>query len=181
MPVTEGFVVVLKSKKPAVPGADPRYRGVDRLVPWNWSDFERGFEDPYLSKQYTTDEGFIINLSLAREVLKLYSSVIDPEELEIIYVRPAPEDGTSAPLPVPMSVLGFDVAGNMSPFYSIVYDWVPPADTEFDSFWERLNDNGLFDSPEDARAFLTQRLERYSEYRDQGIVVLEVLGDVKET
>jgi hypothetical protein len=83
----DGFIVVQKSPSVNKGRYNPRYRGVDRLVPWSMDQFKKGFDDPYMSPKYATDDGFIISLHLAQEVLQRFSELIAPEDLEIIYIR----------------------------------------------------------------------------------------------
>jgi len=170
-----GFVVVQKSPSVNRGRFNSIYRGVDRLVPWSKEKFGNGFNDPYLSAKYTTDDGFIRNLPLAKEVVSYFSEIVGSDNLEILYImeRSGAEELGSLP-GRGLSVLGFDVAGNESPFYSIVNDFPPPSEVSFQGFREQLNENGLLGSVDLAREYLTVYLQRYPEERDQEFVIWEV-------
>jgi hypothetical protein len=171
----DGFIVVQKSPSVNKGRYNPRYRGVDRLVPWSMDQFKKGFDDPYLSPEYTTDDGFIVSLPLAQEVFQSFSEIIAPEDLEIIYIREVSGIEEESFLAKPgLKMIGFDVAGNGSPFYSIVDDFPPPNEGLFQDFREQLNENGLFESAGLAREYLRIYLERYPEEKNQDVVIWEV-------
>jgi len=154
MNLSEGFLVVLKAPEDIML-SNPCYRGLDRTAPWSQEKFEQGFEDPLVFADYTNEEGLIRSLSLAREVLDRFAQIESPGAFEIIYART--RDSTSVPSSpsVPgLRFFGLDVAG-YAPFYSIVAD--VPSDYQSDPrtkrLVDRLNEHGLFDSIEDAKAY----------------------------
>lgn len=170
----EGFVVVQKSLNSWEAHHNPKYQGVDRLVPWTMENYSKGFDDPYESAKYAK-EGLIHNLPLANEVLQIFTEIVEPDNLEIIYIRERTRvEELTALLDSEYKSLGFDVAGNGSPFYSIVSDFPPPSEASFHVFGEQLNENGLFDSVVVAKDYFDAYLERYPEEQDQGIVIWEV-------
>lgn len=175
MQISDGFVIVQESANPNKGRFNPRYRGVDRLVTWSEEQFARGFSDPYLSSEYTTADGFIPSLDLAHQAISLFAEFVTPEDLKILYVREALELQKPAFLMQPEpKLLGFDVAGRGSPFYSIVNDFPAPEEAGFVAFRDRLNENGLFDSRSLAIEYLKAYVGRYPEEGDQELVVWEV-------
>jgi len=170
-----GFLVVQKSPTVNKGRYNPLYRGVYRLTPWSMENFKKGFEDPYLSPKYATDDGFIPNLPLAQDVLLQFSTIVKAEDLEILYIRERNETEDMELLPVSgLNILGFDVASDSSPFWSVVDDFPPPDELELQAYLGQLNQNGLFDSVDVARDYLGAYLRRYPEDKESGLVVWEV-------
>lgn len=171
----EGFVVVQKTLYSWEAPHNQCYRGVDRLVPFSMEHYSKGFDDPYVSSKYATEDGLIPSLSIAQEFLQIFTKIVEPDDLEILYVRESTNYGEKAP-PVAMrfKFLGFDVASNGRPFYSLVSDFPPPSEASFKVFREQLNENGLFDLIETAKDYFVAYLEHYPHAQDQGTIIWEV-------
>ncbi|HEU0293300.1 MAG TPA: hypothetical protein VFR47_11230 [Anaerolineales bacterium] len=171
----DGFIVVQRPLASGEARNNPRYRGIDRLIPWSMEHYSKGFDDPYLSPEYATDEGLIRSALLAQKVLLIFTEIVEPADLEILYVRKATPNKESTPPALPeYRFVGFDVAADSSPFYSLVSDFPPTSEISFQTFREQFNENGLFDEMEVARDYLEAYLERYPEDRDKGIIVWEI-------
>ena len=142
--VLTGFVVVLRNP-PVVADANPSYRGLDRLRPW----------DPELEARLppglTDCEGFARTLEDAR-TLRDYYAAKTPDNFEIIWANllGEPVSDSRAARQGEWDFAGHDVAG-LAPFYSIVGD--PPATSLRTWLQSRLNSFGLLDSPREAAEY----------------------------
>ncbi len=167
----QGYVVVQKTANANRGRFNPYYRGVDRLVPWSVDIYGKGFRDPYLSPRFTTDDGFILALELAKGVLAQYAQIMPVQDLDILYITRTLEVRDSAlSNPALRKLLGIDVANNGSPFYSIVYDFPPPTEHSFLPFRRRLNENGLFDALGTAEEYPQLYVKRYPEEAEHELV-----------
>lgn len=146
------YLVVLREPPEALRPGDPRYRGLFRTPPWSQERFARGFDDPYVFGGLADEHGLVRSYGDAEQVLERFATVEPRSNLEIIEVRAhAPVSRTRRPSSAP-GLLGYDVAEPRSPFWSIVAEY--PVDSRLGDLLRRLNENGLFSNPDDARAFL---------------------------
>ena len=165
--MSRGYLVVLKAPADVQQSYNPRYRGLYRMRPFHIDEYEKGFDDPYMSGQYTDDHGLIPTVALARQVLEKYSDVERADAFEIIYAKDEPAAATAFSDSVGHHFLGYDVACD-APFWSIVVD--APSDPRFLE-WLNLNQNGLFESAEHAIAYLNKYRSQFPEKQD---VVLKI-------
>jgi hypothetical protein len=170
-----GFLVVEKHAKQNARLPNVHYRGLGTRVPWDQREYEKGWNDPLVFGDYTDQRFLIRSLALARDVLSRYAEIRPREGMEIMYVRTW-EEPPQVPLdslgPDDLHFLGYDVAYERGPFYSVVGDF--PSLPIFRIFLERLNEHGLFCSPHDAKAYLEfYRAQKLYEW-EQTYVVWEV-------
>lgn len=147
----EGFLVVLKPYTD-YPTWQPGYRGIDRTPPYSQDAAFRGFEDPLVFGKVTTEAGLIRNHSLAHGVLQVFSTILNPSDLEIIRVQEIGRGERIVDPPTDWSLIGFDIAGAEGPFYSIVGDF--PGENAIQRFHKALNSSSLFSSPTVAYEYL---------------------------
>ncbi|MBR5949738.1 MAG: hypothetical protein IKZ82_14000 [Clostridia bacterium] len=151
------------------------YLGTDRD---GASEYSRGIrknlterERALLKRMHEQDGGFCFILRSEAEA-ELFRGMLEAEdEYELIHVRSA---GSDEPYPEGYELLGYDVsyAVDCGGAFSIICDcmficrWHGCDDegTLFQEDFDRLNDNGLFDSFDDAHAYMVKYLnEDWSE------------------
>lgn len=149
-----GYLVVLKHAeypKWITNPPNPGYRGLDRL-PGSEAEHEEEREALDLvlfDSSYNDERGFTPLLTKARELLSRLAP--SPREFELIYARPH-ELSRGVLQKANLVFLGFDVAGPKGPFWSVVKEF--PEAAEVEDYLNKLNNNGLFDSAGDAKAYL---------------------------
>jgi len=152
----QGFLVVLKSPEEQKETADPRYKGIYRMpphflppVPEDWKDEEEAMDKYIFDDRFNDDDeiGFIPNLKNAKILLQMFSK--SKREFEIIFCKTAESDNEMPP-DFNVEELGYDVAENMAPFWSIVSE----IDNDLGEYQDSLNENGLFNSYKEAQNFL---------------------------
>jgi hypothetical protein len=150
-----GFLVVLKDGgRPA----NPEYGGLYRTPPFLQQQYNRGFDDPYLSDKFVNDAGLIPSAEEVHIVLDRFSEVYPRSELEVLWVEHiGPDEDVAAD-----GALGVDIA-SLSPFWSILAD-IPEAFIE--PWRDRLNEHGLFDSAATARAYRSAYRDGFRQDRE---------------
>jgi hypothetical protein len=144
--LTEGYVIVVKELEDV-----PRYKGMDRTPPVDTEAFQEGFDDPWLAGEYPDESGLLPTLELAQRFLGRYAPAYR-EELELIYGRIW--DRAKVPLDSKgLRFLGFDLAGEDLHFCSAIREYDFGWGSKADAFEGKLNEYGLFKTPEDALAY----------------------------
>lgn len=152
-----GFLVVLEKAEDLSDSLNTRYKGMYRIPPTDPSKFkeERLALEAYVFGDFKNDGGFIPSREKARRILEFFRG--SPRTFHIIYCETVgnpnePRDKNK------FNFLGFDIAGFDGDFWSPVGDF--PTERLMQKFLPRLNEAGLFDSPEEAAAFLRQYRSR---------------------
>jgi hypothetical protein len=177
----KGYLVVLTRPEDILASQNPKYRGLYRTPPWSASAYEKGFDDPYVFGDFTNEIGLIKNLRFARQVKMRFSGLVSAESLELIYVRSYPYDNDQDHLTADSPgarFLGFDVAAPESPFWSLLPDF-PSEAADLESFLNKLNKFGLFDSVADSRAFLEAYIQHKLPHHDSSWVIWSV-SEIRE-
>jgi hypothetical protein len=171
----QGFLVVDRSPEYIRRSPNCRYRGIYRTPTWSPNDYARGWDDPYVFGHYTDEVGLIRDRTLAQEVLERFAEVQPRDSLEILYVRAVKEPSASLSASSLGTFLGYDV-GTYNTFWSILADLpsLPHDDARLADVMQRLNENGLFDSYEDAASYLDLYRTTWLEDRDVPLSVWEV-------
>ncbi len=166
-----GFLVVLKYLPPDQTLYNPHYKGIDRTPPFSLENYQKGFDDPYLSRKYTNSYGLMPNIELARDALKDFSQTERIENLEIIFVQEW--DRVQFDLLNDYEFLGYDVAADR-PFWSIVNESPSPDDPHFNAILSKLNKYGLFTDARLANEYLDTYLSRFQSKHIEGLKIWEV-------
>ena len=148
--LASGYLVVLKSLPPSQTPYNARYRGIDRTPPFSIDAYQKGFDDPYLSRNFIDSDGLIPTIELARQALRVFSEYNPTGSLEMIFVHHADDQAPQAL--GNYQLLGYDVASGR-PFWSIVNESPSPEDPLFKPILGTLNANGLFASAEEAEDY----------------------------
>jgi hypothetical protein len=159
-----GFLIVLE-KSGESHLLNPRYVGVDRLPPYYLGDElltqypeEAQAVDDYVFGNYKDDYTVIADYSKALELYRRFS--VAQRKYELLFCGSGPDD------PLLLSLrdlttnvpLGYDISGIGGDSWSIVgdfssSDWAGP-------YLAQLNDNGLFNSRDDALQYLKEYCEQ---------------------
>lgn len=166
MRTIKGFLVLLRNPIVALTAGNPnfeplnrRYRGLQRLPPYGtpetpMDDLEcerRALEEYVFSPDYNDENGMIPDLEKAKRLLAMFRDSGSPREFEIIFAETS-DTGDAALFYPSWEWLGYDVAGE-APFYSLLADF--PPEPEMRSFFQQLNEAGLFDTARQANEFLS--------------------------
>jgi hypothetical protein len=164
---TKGFLVVLKTPETYGLMRREHYRGVDRLPSYRLAHQEPIREESKAMERYVfgnvrhQETGLIPSYGAAVSLLTEFRN--SPREFELISCRRVldlEENASQEPsASTPGKLLGFDVAGLSGDCWSIVADF--PDDPRVACYLPKLNANGLFTTPLDAKAYLKdyKRLE----------------------
>ena len=133
-----GYLVVLATEQ-THKSRNQRYRGIDRMPPFDQDLWNRGIEWPTLSSQLVNEHLLATNRPDADRLLEQFSAIFPRNDLELLLVTTPPD--AAQPNWEPSLHLGYDLAGT-APYYSVVGD--PPLGEEVDVFLTRLNEHGLF-------------------------------------
>ena len=176
MDVIEGFWVVEIDYKSRAGKLNSSYRGVSRKPPFFFREYlppewEPEYEvmDLYtFDERFNNDFGFISTLDDAKILLDMFREV-SPRKFEIIYLKHAiPDDKISPDFPV--EELGYDVAEDIYPHWSILEDF----SSHQVEFLDKVNKYGLFDNIEDADRIRKDYVEKELPEYDRGLVVWRV-------
>jgi hypothetical protein len=170
--IAKGYLIVLKSPGDILASENPHYKGLYRIPPWSQKNYEEGFDDPYVFGNFTDKTGLIPTLSKVQQALAHFTKVIPTESLEIIYAQ----QYNAAEIPsqtANSNFLGYDVAGEESPFWSIVADF-PFPEPGFKRFVDKLNSFGLFSAVADAKEYLKLYIARKLSHYDSPLVLWSI-------
>ncbi|MBN1758878.1 MAG: hypothetical protein JW863_11200 [Chitinispirillaceae bacterium] len=136
-----------------------QYRGLDRdaLDAYKDSDNLAEIQMEELEKSGKCDDGFLFDLTIAREIQELLKEKIT--EYEIIWTR---IEGIDIAPPDGFKSIGFEPSFFVGDHFSassdcmIIPRWHGTDDegTLFSKYFDKLNRYGLFESPEEAKSFL---------------------------
>ncbi len=147
-----GYVILLTRDSRQEPDdpRNPSYRGLERAPSWTPEKDALGF-NPIQISEFENDEEMIADFDAVVWLLDWYSQFEDPSSLEVVYAEPAGGDPPAPPRSCAFEWLGIDIS-TPRPFYSLLS--VLPEAPPLASYVERLNENGLFNSIEDATEYL---------------------------
>ncbi|MCD4785780.1 MAG: hypothetical protein K8T10_18325 [Candidatus Eremiobacteraeota bacterium] len=170
----QGFLVVLKFPEEQKETLNLRYKGIDRMpcyylppVPDEYKSEEEAMDEYVFADKFNDDNGFIPTYENAKILLKKFSK--SHREFEIIFCKEA-ESNENIKLDFNIEELGYDVAGGIAPFWSIVGDF----DVNLSNYLPLLNKNGLFDCFADACDFMNKYMEMKLPDYEGGFVVWKV-------
>jgi len=172
-----GYEVVLRHVTDVFPAImHTGYRGVFRQIQWPapLEEEAAGVEASIFGDYSDPKTGFIPSLEKAKQLLEIFSASPRPFEIihcEVVDAGSGDRDATHDAL-----CLGFDVA-NPGDRWSIVADYpFEPESHEprMKEYWEALNQNGLFNSSREARAYLNRSRELEMEDLDAPFEVYDI-------
>lgn len=163
-----GFLVVLKFLPQGQTLYNPHYKGIDRTPPFSLEEYQAGFDDPYLSRNYINSDGLIPSMELAKEALKDFSQIERAENLETIFVQEW--DKVQTEELSGYEFLGYDVAADR-PFWSIVNDSPSPEDPRFKAVLSKLNEYGLFADTRLAEEYLEIYSSQFQNKHARGLKI----------
>jgi len=171
----QGFLVVLKFPKEQKETLNPHYKGIDRMpcyylppVPDEYKSEEEAMDKYVFDERFNDDElGFIPSLNNAKILIEMFSE--SQREFEIIFCKEVESD-ENVKSDFNMEELGYDAAGGIAPFWSIVGDF----DVNLSSYLPLLNDNGLFDCCSVTQDFINKYIEMELPDYEGGFVIWKV-------